>query len=71
MTPIRMLIVAGSGNEAGELLQVLRKGGYDPFCKRVENVAALSDSLENDSFDIVLGFHPSPRLSLFEVLAKD
>lgn len=70
MTPIRILIVASFGDEAGELLQVLRESGYDAFCKKVETVAALSEALASDTFDIALGFHhPSPSLSLFEAMA--
>ena len=69
MTPIRVLIVAGSSGEAGQLLQVLREGGYDAFGKRVEEAEALSAALAHEAFDLGVGFSPSPSLPLLEVLA--
>ena len=40
-TPLRVLIVEDSEDDAELSLRELRRGGYDPACERVESAVAM------------------------------
>lgn len=52
-TPLRILLVEDSDDDATLLLRELRKGGYEPEWLRVDTAARLSEALAERRWDIV------------------
>lgn len=67
-SPIRMLIVEDSEDDALLLLRELRKGGIDPYHELVDSEEGLSNALSRDKWDIVITDHDMPGFSSFRVL---
>ncbi|MDQ4126619.1 MAG: PAS domain S-box protein [Actinomycetota bacterium] len=70
--PLRVLLVADSGNDA-ELLSELRRAGYDPLFERVDTPEgmerALSEALEQGgAFDVVISEYRTSRFGASEAL---
>ena len=65
-TSLRALIVEDSEFDAQMMVSMLRKGGYEVTCQRVETEAALRAALETKSWDIVLADYNLPD---FDALA--
>src|SRR5215211_1612403 len=53
-TPLRVLIVEGSEDEAAPLLRELRCGGYESLYGRVGNPEAMEEALARQRWDLVL-----------------
>lgn len=68
-TPLRVLIVEDSEFDARILVNVLRKGGYDPNFLRVETAAAMTEALKNAPWDVVLADYNLPSFSAPAALA--
>jgi signal transduction histidine kinase len=66
--PLRLLLIEDSENDAVLLLRELRRIGYAPVSKRVDNAQALIASLENDEWDIVISDFVLPGFSGLEAL---
>ena len=64
-TPLRVLIVEDSQDDADLLLYQLRKGGYDPQAQRVDTAAAMEAALNEQTWDIVMADYSMPRFSGF------
>jgi len=62
-TPLRVLLVEDSEDDAELLLRELRRGGYLPEHRRVENDHDLQSALEHESWDVVITDHNLPGYS--------
>jgi signal transduction histidine kinase len=69
IAPLRVLIVEDSEEDADLIVLELKRGGYDPIFRRVDNPAGLSDALDGQPWDIVLCDYSMPGFSLVEALA--
>ena len=68
-TPLRVLIVEGSEDEAAPLLRELRCGGYESLYGRVGNPEAMEEALARQRWDLVLAGTCAPLLSAARALA--
>jgi len=68
-TPLRILIVEDSEDDALLLLRELRRGGYEPVFERVETPEAMKQALVKGRWDIVLSDHMLPKFSGLAALA--
>lgn len=59
-TPLRVLIIEDSAEDAALLIEALRRGGYDPTYERVDTAEALNRALEQ-RWDIAFGDYSMPR----------
>jgi diguanylate cyclase (GGDEF)-like protein/PAS domain S-box-containing protein len=67
-TPLRVLIVEDSENDADLLLLTLRRGGYAPEYERVETPEGLEDALARQSWDLIISDYSMPRLNGMQAL---
>lgn len=67
--PLDVLIVEDSEDDMILLLRELRRGGYEPFSRRVDNGNDLQQALAGHHWDIVLSDHSMPGFSSGEALA--
>lgn len=68
-SPLRVLLVEDSEDDATLLVRELRKGGYVPEFQRVDTGAALEAALEHDAWDIIITDHNLPGFSSESALA--
>jgi diguanylate cyclase (GGDEF)-like protein len=68
-TPLRVLLVEDSEDDATLLVRELRKGGYAPEFQRVDTGAALEAAMEHDTWDIIITDHNLPGFSSEAALA--
>ena len=62
-TPLRVLIVEDSADDALLLLRELRRGGYDPSYERVDTAEGMRAALESQDWEIVISDHAMPVFS--------
>lgn len=62
-TPLRVLIVANSEDDASLLVRELRSGSYDPIFERVDTAAAMQEMLRTQEWDCVISDISVPSLS--------
>ena len=67
-TPLRVLIVEDSEDDALLLLRELRRGGYEPISKRVDTPEMMTDALEKEGWDIVISDYVLPQFNGLEAL---
>lgn len=67
-TPLRVLIVEDSEFDARILVNVLRKGGYEPSHTRVETAAALQEALREEPWEILLSDYNLPGFNAPDAL---
>ena len=67
-TPLRVLIIEDSEDDALLVLRELRKGGYEPQFERVETAEAMMEAIAVRSWDIALSDYVLPRFSGMEAL---
>ena len=60
---LKVLIVEDSEDHALLLLRHLKKGGYDPFFKRVDNSKDMQEALHNEKWDVIVADHQMPQFS--------
>lgn len=61
--PLRVLIVEDSEDDAAMLLRELKRGGYAVEYERVQTEAAMEESLDTRSWDIILSDYSMPEFS--------
>lgn len=70
MTPLHVLIVEDSENDA-DLLQIeLERSGYQPKCLRVETPEAMAAALLRQNWDLIVADYVMPHFSGLAALAK-
>src|SRR5262245_20050220 len=67
-TPIRVLIVEDSQDDATLLLLELEGGGYDPICERIDTAAAMQTALAKQLWDIIIADYSMPHFSALAAL---
>jgi two-component system cell cycle sensor histidine kinase/response regulator CckA len=60
-TPLQVLIVEDSEDDAFLLVRELRRSGYDPNFERVDTPEAMAAALEKQSWDVILSDYVMPR----------
>jgi PAS domain S-box-containing protein len=60
-TSLRVLLVEDSLEDALLLLHTLRRSGYDVMWERVEHAAAMSDALDQETWDVVICSNAIPE----------
>jgi HD-GYP domain-containing protein (c-di-GMP phosphodiesterase class II) len=66
--PLRVLILDDSEDDVLFLERELKKGGFDPFCSRVETPEAMDASFSL-SWDVILSDYNMPRFNAFHALS--
>lgn len=67
-TPLRVLIVEDSEFDVLLLMNLLRKGGYDPYYQRVDTKEAMRKALRDQTWDLVISDYRMPTFSMIEAL---
>jgi two-component system cell cycle sensor histidine kinase/response regulator CckA len=67
-TPLRLLIVEDSEDDAALLLRELKRGGYDVIHERVDTPAALTSALDRQKWDLVISDHSMPHFTGIDAL---
>ncbi len=67
-TPLRLLLIEDSPDDAHLLERDLKRNGYDPLIKRVESRTDLKTSLAGSEWDIVISDYAMPGFSGMEAL---
>lgn len=62
-TPLRLLLVEDSVDDALLLLRELESGGYDVTCERVDTSVAMNEALDLQSWDLVIADYTMPKFS--------
>ena len=68
-TPLQVLIVEDSENDALLLQLELQRAGYDPVCHRVDTAAAMSAALARQRWDFVIADYVMPLFNGLDALA--
>ena len=68
-TPLHLLIVEDSEDDALLLLRELRKGGFEPRWQRIDTSDALVTALDREQWDLVIADFSMPTFSGTEALA--
>jgi two-component system cell cycle sensor histidine kinase/response regulator CckA len=66
--PLRVLIVEDSEEDADLIVLELKRGGFEPIYRRVDNAEDMSRALCDRDWDIVLSDFSMPRFSVTEAL---
>ncbi len=67
-TPLRVLIVDDSADDAEFLTDELQEGGYDTFSRRVDEREPMALALRGEPWDLILCDHRMPRFSAPDAL---
>jgi signal transduction histidine kinase len=67
-TPLKVLIVEDSEDDAALILREVRKGGFEPSFERVDTPEAMVAALAANDWDIVLSDFAMPRFSALRAL---
>ena len=68
-TPLRVLVVDDSADDAELLVDTLRRGGFEPACAVVDSPAAMRSALERQDWDVITSDHSMPHFSAPAALA--
>jgi signal transduction histidine kinase len=66
--PLKVLIVEDSEEDADLIILELKRGGYDPIYRRVDNAEEMAEALCEREWDLVLSDFSMPRFSVTEAL---
>ena len=66
---LQVLMVEDSKDDALLTIRVLKKGGYNPLCERVETAAAMKKALKEKEWDIILCDYLMPKFNAPSVIA--
>ena len=67
--PLRVLLVEDSENDAALVELELQRAGYDTLCARVDTEPAMTEALEQKSWDLVIADYGLPKFDGFAALA--
>lgn len=67
-TPLRVLMVEDSEFDVLLLMNLLRKGGYDPYYQRVDTPEKMRKALREQAWDLVISDYRMPTFSMTEAL---
>ena len=67
-TPLRVLSIEDSEDDALLILRDLQRGGFDPLSKRVDTPEALESELDRENWDLVIADYMMPRFNGLEAL---
>jgi two-component system, cell cycle sensor histidine kinase and response regulator CckA len=67
-TPLRLLLIEDSEDDAFLLIRELRNGGFDPAVVRVDAAPAMRAELDKRTWDLVIADYNMPRFSGIEAL---
>jgi len=67
-TPLRVLIIEDSEDDALLLVREVKRGGYDITFKQVETAKAMSEALAKQEWDIIFSDYEMPHFSVPEAL---
>ncbi len=67
-TPLRVLIVEDSEQDARLFLREVRQGGYEPLSQRVESAAALNSALAAQEWDVIICDYRLPQFTGLDAL---
>ena len=67
-TPLDLLLVEDSEDDAQLIIRELRKAGYDPRTRRVDNAVALRKALEEKTWQMIIADYSMPTFSGLEAL---
>src|SRR2546423_8359751 len=67
-TPLRILLIEDSQDDAVLLVRELTRAGFAPVFKRVETAADLEVALDGSPWDVIVGDNSMPRFSGTEAL---
>ncbi|MEO5694382.1 MAG: response regulator, partial [Usitatibacter sp.] len=68
-TPLRVLLIEDSEDDAAQELRQLKQGGYEVAHKRVESESDMRAALDDATWDIVISDYRMPRFSGLAALA--
>ena len=68
-SPLHVLMVEDSEDDAMLLIRELRRGGYDPTFERVDTPEAMKTALDREIWDAVIADYVMPRFSGFGALS--
>jgi PAS domain S-box-containing protein len=68
-TPLKVLLAEDSEDDAVLIELELKRGGYEPSCKRVETAKAFTTQLKQQEWDLVISDYLMPKFGGFEALA--
>lgn len=66
-TPLRVLIIEDSEDDALLVARALRQGGYDPMLRRIEDASSLEEALQHP-WDLVISDYTMPSFSTPQAL---
>ena len=61
--PLRVLLGEDDENDALLILGELRKGGWDPVCRRVQTKEEMLAALDSEPWDVILADYSLPHFS--------
>ncbi len=67
-TPLRLLIVEDSDDDAVLICEELRRGGFEPIYRRVESAGGLRNILSQEEFDVIVSDYSLPQFTALEAL---
>ncbi|HEY7546117.1 MAG TPA: PAS domain S-box protein, partial [Blastocatellia bacterium] len=70
-TPLRILIVGDSEDDALLILSALRQGGYEPSFTRVETAESFIHSTEVKCWDCIIADYDVPQFNVFASLIRE
>ncbi len=68
-TPLRVLIVEDSEDDALFMVRELRRGGYEPLHERVDTPEAMDEALSRGPWDAVISDYYMPKFRAPDALA--
>src|SRR5579863_4510912 len=66
--PLRVLIVEDSEEDSDLIVLELKRGGYQPSYRRVDNAEAMGNALDEERWDLVLSDFSMPHFSMAAAL---
>ena len=68
LKPLRVLIAEDSQNDADLIIRELKRGGFDPKWKRIETASDMEDSLDSETWDLIISDFKMPNFNGLDAL---